>query len=212
MAERWLILGAGSQAKVVADCLQALGEDLIGFVELGMNPEMVGGKLLRLPIIGVLNELPELIKQHGATNAHAAIGDNLKRRELLDLAIKHKLAIPSIEHPTSYVSPHAKIADGSYIAAQAMVGPLARIGEGCIVNTSASVDHDCELGQCVHIAVGTHLAGTVHVGDFTTIGAGCAAIPGVRIGERATVGAGATVVSDLPDGCTAVGTPAKPKG
>jgi len=210
MSFRLLILGAGSQGRVVADCAQALGWEVAGYVDLGMEPDRVGTKMLGIPIVGVLSDLPALAKLHKADVAHAAIGHCETRLKLIKQAQEAGLELPVIEHPTAYVSPHARLGDGCFVAAQAMIGPLAKLGIGCIVNTSASVDHDCVLGDCVHIAVGTHLAGNVEVGDLSTLGAGCAAIPGVKIGRNVTVGAGATVVKNLPDDCTAVGTPARP--
>ncbi len=41
------------------------------------------------------------------------------------------------------------------------------------------------------------------------MGVASAAIPGVVIGKNTVVGAGATVVSDIPEAVTVVGTPAK---
>jgi acetyltransferase-like isoleucine patch superfamily enzyme len=42
------------------------------------------------------------------------------------------------------------------------------------------------------------------------LGVGVSVVPGVRIGAGATVGAGAVVISDVPDGETVVGVPARP--
>lgn len=47
------------------------------------------------------------------------------------------------------------------------------------------------------------------LGDNVFLGAGAKIIGGVRIGSNVKVGANAVVVSDLPDGVTAVGVPAK---
>jgi acetyltransferase-like isoleucine patch superfamily enzyme len=47
------------------------------------------------------------------------------------------------------------------------------------------------------------------VGDRAWIGAAAVVIPNIRIGAGATVGAGAVVVTDVPDGVTVVGNPAR---
>jgi acetyltransferase-like isoleucine patch superfamily enzyme len=54
------------------------------------------------------------------------------------------------------------------------------------------------------------LAGDVRVGDRSWIGIGASVRQGVRIGDGVIVGAGAAVVSDVPDGLTVVGVPARP--
>ena len=90
----------------------------------------------------------------------------------------------------------------------AVIGAYARLGKGVIVNTSASVDHDCVVEDFAHLAPGTHLAGNVTVGSGAFLGVGVSVVPHRRIGEWSTVGAGATVIRDVPEASTAVGTPA----
>ena len=53
------------------------------------------------------------------------------------------------------------------------------------------------------------MAGNVVVHDRSWIGIGACVKQGVTIGHDATVGAGATVIEDVVDGFTVVGTPAR---
>ncbi len=117
--------------------------------------------------------------------------------------------LATVIHPAATVSPSATIGAGSMIAAGAVIGPNATVGRFCIVNTGASADHDNVLEDGVNLSPGVHLAGTVTVREDAFVGVGASAIPGVTIGRRAVVGAGATVVSDVPDDVTVVGTPAR---
>ena len=80
-----------------------------------------------------------------------------------------------------------------------------------IVNTRAAIDHDCTIGAYSHVCPGTALAGSVTVGKHSWLGIGCQVRQGASIGSNVTVGAGATVVSDIQDGLTVVGTPARPQ-
>ncbi len=52
-------------------------------------------------------------------------------------------------------------------------------------------------------------AGTDKVGDQRWIGIGSQVKQGISIGDGVIVGAGATVVSDIDDDSTVVGTPAR---
>ena len=79
----------------------------------------------------------------------------------------------------------------------------ADLEAGCIVNTGASVVR-LRLGVCVHIAPGAHVGGHVGVGDE----AGSESVPAFETAsasDRMSWWARAAVISDLADGCTAVG-------
>ena len=73
------------------------------------------------------------------------------------------------------------------------------------------VEHDVVLADYAFLGPNVALAGNVHVGHGAMIGIGTSVIQGKRIGARCVVGAGATVISDLPEGATAVGVPAQIK-
>ena len=51
--------------------------------------------------------------------------------------------------------------------------------------------------------------GQIHVGERTFIGCNSTIMPGVTIGKRCVIGAGSVVTKDIPDGCVAVGVPAR---
>lgn len=205
-----VILGAGSQAKVVAEIIRAAGKHIPrGFVEAGLEPSRIGTTILGLKVLGDLDHLEEIELGLGGRTAAVAIGDNRVRETLFRAAKQHRLILPLIQHPSAIVSPTATLGEGVVLAAHSFVGTEAKVGDGCIINTGAGVDHDNVIGDFVHIAVGARLAGLVTVGSYTTIGAGAVVIPGVKIGTGVIVGAGAVVIRDVPDGATVVGNPAR---
>ena len=55
-----------------------------------------------------------------------------------------------------------------------------------------------------------NVSGATKIGKETELGTGTQIIPGKTIGDYSIVGAGAFVVKDVPAGCTAIGSPAKP--
>jgi acetyltransferase-like isoleucine patch superfamily enzyme len=69
-------------------------------------------------------------------------------------------------------------------------------------------DHDTSDSSASVLGQGRVSRG-VTIGAGAWLGAGVKVLDGVRIGDRAIVGAGAVVRSDVPDGATAVGIPAR---
>lgn len=59
------------------------------------------------------------------------------------------------------------------------------------------------------VTIGAEKRQSPRLGDDVFIGAGAKIVGGVRIGSEVRVGANAVVLSDVPDGCTAVGVPAR---
>ena len=78
---------------------------------------------------------------------------------------------------------------------------------GVIVNTSVRAGGNVILEGSV--TLGAEKKQSPTLGDNVFIGGGAKVIGGVRLGNRARIGANAVVISDVPDGATAVGIPAK---
>ncbi|XP_078178046.1 putative serine acetyltransferase 4 [Carex rostrata] len=99
------------------------------------------------------------------------------------------------------------------------IHPGARIGKGILMDhaTGVVIGETVVIGNNVSILHGVTLGGTgkeagdrhPKVGDGVLIGAGANVLGNVRIGDGAKIGAGAVVIKPVPDGATAVGSPAK---
>jgi sugar O-acyltransferase (sialic acid O-acetyltransferase NeuD family) len=202
---RLAILGASGHGKVVADIALLLGyTDVVFFDDEWPSRSSFG----RWSLIGTTETLLDTIVDFDAVIV--GIGDNRIRFEK-DAVLKAANApLVTLVHPTAVISNFAQIGIGSVVCAGAIVSVDATLGAGIIVNTDATVDHDCQLADGVHIAPGVHLSGGVHVGARSWIGVGACVKQGVNIGSDVVVGAGAVVVSNILDGLTLVGNPARP--
>jgi sugar O-acyltransferase (sialic acid O-acetyltransferase NeuD family) len=203
-----VIYGAGGQARVLLELMDRAGIcPIAGIVD--DNPEYHGTKIDGILVLGSIERLASLIRVHRIHRAVIAVGNNAHRKKLADHARSLGLRLPVLIHPHAYVSPTAKLGEGSVVMAGAIVSTHVVIGELGIVNTRASVDHDCLIGDCVHIAPGVTLAGGVTVGNGSLIGVGASVIPGLCIGDDSVVGAGTVVIQDVPSNTTVVGSPAR---
>jgi len=198
------ILGASGHGKVVADtAFQAGWEQVVFFDDAWPNISVHSD----CPVLG---DTQDLLNSHDDFAGIAvAIGHNRIRLNKIQQFLEAGLTLPALVHPYAYVARNVQINAGTVIFAGAVVQAGCVIGLGSIVNTGATVDHDCSLAAGVHICPGTHLAGGVRVGECSWIGIGSVAKQYLTIGSDVTVGAGAVCISDVPDGVTVVGNPAR---
>lgn len=206
-----VVLGASGHGQVVADVIFQMWTrgremELVGYLD--DNKALTGTRLLGLPVLGTLADLPST--PHDCVIL--GIGDNADRARLYaELTAARKRFVTAI-HPTAVLAPDVVVGAGSVLCAGTVVNPGARIGENAILNTCASIDHHCDMGAHSHVAPGAHLAGRVCVGEGAFVGIGACAVPGVSIGAWSTVGAGAAVTQDVPERITVAGVPARPLG
>lgn len=196
-----LIVGAGGHGRVVADTAEALGYGDISFFDQNW-PEQE--RNLRWPIIG-----KEITQLANGRNVFVGVGANSARVKLIGDMKRMSARLPTLVHPTAYVSSHSVVGEGCYVGPQAVVNAGSALGFGVIINTGASVDHDCNLAFGVHVSPGARLAGGVTVGLESWVGIGACVREGIQIGERVMVGAGAVVVSHVDDNACVIGIPAR---
>ena len=204
-----LLLGGGGHAKCVIDAMHLDGK-YAPYCVLDFK-EKVGESVLGVKITGSDVDLPVYYKR-GIKLCFVALGstgDPARRIALWKLAVKAGFELPSIIHPSAFVSAHAVTGRGVYIGPGAIVNAGAVIGEGCIINSGAIVEHDCRIGAFAHIAPGAVLSGGVTVGDRTHLGTGCSVTHGVSLGADSIIGVGSAVVKDLPARSVCVGNPAR---
>ena len=101
--------------------------------------------------------------------ALVALGNNEKRRELHAELQRCGYRIPTLVHPTAFVSPDAELSAGCIIRTRAVVSRYVRLGEGVIVNVGALIDHDCEVGAFTHVLMGAVIRNSVTVPPGTWI-------------------------------------------
>ena len=199
-----VVIGNGGHSRSCIDAWSATSSfQPIGCT--GFDPAEVS----EIPYLGTDDALPDLLLQ-GHRRVFVAIGDSQPRERCIRHAVELGFTAHALVADSAQVARTAKIGAGAAVLRGAIIGAFAQVGEGAIINTGTSIDHDCVIGPYAHIAPGTHLAGNVEIGAHALLGVGTSVVPGVKIGARAIVGAGAVVISDIPDGRTVVGVPARP--
>lgn len=167
MKTQIFIIGCGGHSKVVTEALVSTQRwEIVGYID--DTPK--SGEFLGSPVFNSLANLYERFPY--VKSAFVAIGDNEKRKLWYKLLKDNNHTLPTITHPTAYISPTATVGAGSLIGAKSFIGANSRVGSGVIVNTGAIVDHDCEIGDFSHISQGAIACGGVIIGPSLLIGPG----------------------------------------
>lgn len=113
-------------------------------------------------------------------------------------------------HPDATVGPDLRMGDGAIVCAGARVTTNIVIGRHVHIDRNCVVGHDSRLGNYAMVYPGAAIAGETHIGNCAQLGTMSAILPGICVGRNATVGAGAVVTTDVPNGTTVAGVPARP--
>jgi sugar O-acyltransferase (sialic acid O-acetyltransferase NeuD family) len=200
-----VVYGCGGHGKVVADLVQLNPTlNLLGFLDDGVP---VGPGPLGFKVLGGAGWLDTAAAR--GVEVVFGIGHNPTRARICQQLADKGVRILSVVHPQAVVAGTAAIGAGTVVMANATINPDARIGKAAIINTGAVVEHDCEVGDFAHLSPNAAMGGASKLGTGSWLGLCASIIPGISVGAHTIVGAGAAVVKDLPEGCVAVGVPAK---
>lgn len=84
-------------------------------------------------------------------------------------------------------------------------------GSGVVIGETAEIGDECTLYQGVTLGGTGKDTGKRHptLGNGVLVGAGAKVLGPFKVGDRAKIAAGSVVLSEIPDDCTAVGSPAR---
>lgn len=105
-----------------------------------------------------------------------------------------------------------EVVTGISLPASAQIGKGLLIGHfgATILHSDVRMGENCSIGTGVIIgALGQGKTGVPAIGNNVFMGTGSKVLGPITIGNNVSIGANAVVVSDVPDGATVVGVPAK---
>lgn len=202
-----IIVGAGGFGREVAWLVERINAqnptwNLLGFLDDTAEKAntIIGG----YPVLGKIDTA------HMYPDAYfvCAIAASKGRRSVINRMgdVKYTTLID----PSVLISNRVTIGEGTIICAGAIITVDISIGKHVIINLDCTVGHDAILNDYVTLYPSVNISGTTNIGACSEMGTGTQIIQGKNIGFGSIVGAGAVVVRDIPEKCTAVGTPAKP--
>jgi sugar O-acyltransferase (sialic acid O-acetyltransferase NeuD family) len=209
-----ILAGSGGCMRELVWQMQEMNQEkdsyhILGYVDRE-KPEDGIGVMVGNQRISYLGDDEFLLQRKIETNVAICVGTPaLRKRIAQKLKQNPRLHFPSLILKQTAVCPDVVMGEGCIISRDCRISTNVRMGDFIFLNLAAGICHDGTLGDYVTLSPDVRLAGNVTVGCGSDLGLGTKVIQGVRIGENVRTGAGAIVVTDLPDGCTAVGVPAK---
>ena len=175
-------------------------------------------------IAGFLDDNPNALNLFGSfakvlpLKGHKVSIDNLYLCGLGLPAVKKELLTPLVKggaefitfiHPTCVIGERVKIGQGVVLCPGISISVDITIGDFSMIGPNTTIGHDVSIGEWNTLCAQCDLTGHVVVGDSVFMGSRVSVIPNKKIGNKSIVGAGALVISNVPEGCTVVGNPAR---
>ena len=183
-----VLIGAGSHAHACVDVIEQCKKySIIGLIS--ENKKLIA-KVLGYPLIGTDQKLKKISKK--IRNAIISVGQiktSKIRINLYEKAIEAGFKFPVIISPYAYVSPRAKIGEGTIVMHGAVVNAKAIVGKNCILNTNCVIEHDATIYDHCHVSTGAILNGKVSLGRGSFVGSGSIIKQGVEIRKNCVIGA-----------------------
>lgn len=206
--KKLILIGGGGH------CLSTIGviESIQGYEIAGIldSVKPAGDTVLTYPVVGTDADIPYWIQQGALfVNTLGQIGSPVLRKKVFGLVKGHGGVFPVLVASTAWVSPHAKIGEGTVIFHRCIVNTKAVLGTNNIINTGAIVEHNTTIGNDNHISTGVTVNGDCIIGDGNFLGCGSIVHHNVVMGDNMILGAGAVVVKNCTEQGTYIGVPAK---
>ena len=199
-----VLIGNGGHARAVRDVIESLN----GYsISLGGRPE----------IVVVIKDTRELkqpdwsIMLRTYKNYVLGIGQiksSIDRVKAVEKTFGFAVKWPTIISPNAYVSPTARIGEGTVIMHNAVVNAGAQVGDFCIINTGAIIEHDVIVQGFTHISTNAVVNGGAKVGRYSFVGSGAVVLNQINIGHKVILGAGSVAVCDINEAGIFRGNPA----
>lgn len=205
------VVGSGGFGREVAWLVKRINQQneewkLKGFID---DDEKLAGSIIDgYPVLGGTDYFNRIDHEGWIV---CAVGSASTRKKIINkLERNPNVNFATLIDPSVMLSDSVSIGEGSIICAGTIATVDIHIGKHVIVNLDCTIGHDAIIDDFVTIYPSVNVSGNVTVGEESELGTGTQIIQGKTIGKETIVGAGAVVVRNIPDKCTAVGSPAKP--
>ena len=204
--------------------------DLVLIGASGLAREVMAMRQPAMRVIGVLDEDPGL---HGHSiggveilgglelaaqlpgSLTVCVGSGAARRSIVQRLAALGVGAgryATVVDDTASLSDNSRVGAGSIILAGSVLTADVVLGRHVVVMPNCTLTHDDIVDDYVTLAAGVAVGGVVRLGEAAYLGMNSSIRQRVSVGAGATIGMGAAVLSDVPDGQTWAGVPARELG
>lgn len=201
------ILGVGHNTITCIDLAEDCNYNIKGLIHFDNSKN--GEEYKGYDVIGSFDELLN-IKFCKDKNFLLSMGNLSIKSELFDKIKKLGGKLPSLIHPTSYLSRHSEVEDGVQILQNSVIEGDVHICYDTTITVNTVIAHNVTIGSHNLISGNCIVGAYTTIGNFTHIGQGSTIVSGKvnSIGDRCILGAGAVLLNDMPSDTIYVGNPA----
>ncbi|MEH7444045.1 acetyltransferase [Bacillus sp. JJ1122] len=208
-----VIYGTGGFGREVLELIKDINSseqvwNVLGFID--DNIENHGTVINGYLVLGGYAWLENYKNYNSPLSINIAIGNPQVRKRIAKKLNNELFEFPNLVHPSVISSQYVLMGKGNTICANNILTTNIKIGNFVTINLACTVGHDVIIGDFTTLLPACNVSGSVKIETCVDIGTKTCIIPNVTIGENSVIGAGATVIRDIPQNCTAVGSPAKP--
>ncbi|MCH6471084.1 NeuD/PglB/VioB family sugar acetyltransferase [Sinomonas terrae] len=207
MTELLLVAASGLAREVMALVRGGDDFDLLGILD--DDPVRVGSVLDGAHVLGPLAE----VGKHPSARVAVCVGSGAVRADIVRRL--GALGLPpgrfaTIVHPSVAIPEGCTVGEGSILLANVVMTAAVSLGRHVVVMPGVTFTYGDVADDYATFGAGVSLGGSVVVGRAAYLGMNSSVRQRIRVGARAVVGMGAAVVSDVPEGQTWAGVPARP--
>ena len=206
-----IIIGASGFGREVAWLVERINEkdptwNILGFID--DDNEIQNTLIDDYKVIGTTED----VGKYSDTFFVCAVGASKTREKIINKIKEYNpnIKFGTVIDPSVEVSKRVEIGEGTIICAHTIITVDISIGSHVIINLDCTIGHDAVLEDYVTLYPSVNVSGNTNIGHAVELGTGMQIIQGKTVGDYSIIGAGAVVVKDIPEKCTAVGSPAKP--
>lgn len=204
-----IVIGASDQSRCTIDVIeQENAYEIVGILDKRRSK---GDLFEGYRILGYINELRQIVKEHDVYGGIVAIGDNFTRSKVVNEIIKEYPDFKFINaiHPSVIIGDNVRLGSGCLLMPGVILISNSRVGDHCILLTKSSLDHDSQLGDFSSLSPGVTTGGRVNIGKCSVIGIGANILHCKNVGDHCVIGGGALINKDITDHSIAYGVPAR---
>ena len=202
------ILGIGHNTVTTIDLCHDCGYSIKGLIHY--NQDRTGEIFFGHKIIGSFDEYlnRDFCKDK---NFALSMGDMHIKSSLFKKIQALEGNVPTLIHPSSYISSNSKIGKGVQIMQQCIVEGDVIIEDDTSITVNTVIAHSVKIGKHNLISGNVMVGSYVEIGKYNHIGQGSVVVSGKvnYIGDNCILGAGAVLISNMDSNCVFNGNPAK---